>query len=342
MKRFSVILSALLLLGGCGLSSKEKITVNEMTTNMQAQCIGRHIIDVPQEFELMLGRDYSFMPASVHSESAAMIEPSIQGVGVTPKQFRTAVDARRNQLAAEENMLTKEPLLREVTEIAENAVLIRAYDDGLARDSFRSELHLLVEDAYVVVKEESFDNGYREAEQRILDFSKNIARIRSADSVQKGFCIGPVVLSGEYSFEQAGFTFRNKARPDVVISVDIHTYAEGGPPTLLQRINGPQSLLRIFSYSPKVLRQGKTSAAGMDAEEWLAVFEEEGDRQEHKFMLETMRPKPSATQPLLTLQMTTGQQGSDGEWPTASLSDKEAMAVWDAIVKSIRVRPGAV
>ena len=324
------------------MSAKEKATVNELTTNMQAQCIGRHVIDVPQGFELMIGRDHSFMLKGVSIEEAEAFEVSVKATQTTHERFRKAVDVRRHELAAGENILTKDSMLKEVVNIGDDEVMLRAYSSDLSRTSFISELHFLVEDAYVVVWEKSFDNKYREAEQRILDFSKNIARIRSADSVQKGFCIGPVVLSGEYSFEQAGFTFRNKARPDVVISVDIHTYAEGGPPTLLQRINGPQSLLRIFSYSPKVLRQGKTSAGGMEAEEWLAVFEEEGNRQEHKFMLETMRSKPSATQPLLTLQMTTGQQGSDGEWPTASLSDKEAMAVWDAIVKSIRVRPGAV
>ncbi len=63
-----------------------------------------------------------------------------------------------------------------------------------------------------------------------------------------------------------------------------------------------------------------------------------------------MQAHPSRAQPSLTLGLDTGGQlpedavSSDASQPeevTSSLSDEEAMGLWDVVVKSLRPRPGA-
>ena len=162
-------------------------------------------------------------------------------------------------------------------------------------------------------------------------------------STAKGFCIGPIAVQGNYDLEQTDFAFRSKKRPDVIIVIDIDTYSSSSEEsdTLLQRVSGERSLLSIFDVRHKVLRKGNLTIAGMKAQEWLATFEN-GDHKDQQFALESYRPKPSPDHPELHMEMTTGQQDLDGVRHTSSLSDKEAMAVWDTMVKSIRLRPGAV
>ena len=333
-----------ILLAGCGLSDKEKVTVSELTQDMQTFCVGRHLIDVPKGFSSIIGGAANFMLAGVSIEVADPFWVSIKAVDISAQQFRSAVDKQRAEVAANRNMLSKDSMLKEFKSVGENAFLLRAYESSLSRDSFRSELHLLIEGVHVVVAEKSFENEFLQAEKRIEAFSKNLVRVQPS-STAKGFCIGPIAVQGDsYSLEQTDFTFRSKKRPDVIIEIDIDTYSNSSQEsdTLLQRVSGERSLLSIFDVRHKVLRKGNLTIAGMKAQEWLATFEN-GDHKDHQFAFESYRPKPSSpAHPAIHMEMTTGQQDLDGVRHTSSLSDKEAMAVWDTMVKSIRLRPGAV
>jgi len=58
---------------------------------------------------------------------------------------------------------------------------------------------------------------------------------------------------------------------------------------------------------------------------------------------EALLRKPATfIEPSFAISMTMGGQLLSGEYVDASLSEQEAVAMWDAIIKSIRVRPGAV
>jgi len=127
----------------------------------------------------------------------------------------------------------------------------------------------------------------------------------------------------------------------------------------------------------ETLRKGKRRFAGMDGDEWLWV-ERKADPRKLRFRAETYRSDPGFMRPSLSATLTLGgnfpervegsKRSADGpgdfigEWalPTfarryksfgesrpsldydASLTDYEAMALWDAILDSIRPRSGAV
>jgi len=61
------------------------------------------------------------------------------------------------------------------------------------------------------------------------------------------------------------------------------------------------------------------------------------------FAAETLLLKPATfLAPSLAISMNMGGQVSSSEYRDASWSDDEAVAIWDAIVKSIRLRPSAL
>ena len=96
---------------------------------------------------------------------------------------------------------------------------------------------------------------------------------------------------------------------------------------------------------PTVLRKAELKVAGMRAQEWLgwAMLEEGKNRhKEPTFNLETMRTVPSLEQPLMHLDMLTGQADVSGDLNTKPPSGCEAITMWNTIVKSIRLLLGAI
>ena len=185
MRRPSIYyLLMVILLAGCGLSDKEKVTVSELTQDMQTFCVGRHLIDVPKGFSSIIGGASTFVLAGVSIEVASPIEVSIKAEDISAQQFRSAVDKQRAEIAADSNVLSKDSMLREFKSVGENVFLLRAYDSDLSRDSFRSELHLLIEGVHVVVAEKSYENEFLEAEKRIQAFSKNLVRVQPSSTLR--------------------------------------------------------------------------------------------------------------------------------------------------------------
>jgi Tle cognate immunity protein 4 C-terminal domain len=164
--------------------------------------------------------------------------------------------------------------------------------------------------------------------------------------MQPGYCVGPLVISGKYEREVVDFAFRSKQYPDMSIKLDMDTYGNPGPSTLLQRASDPKSLLKQLDVSYSTLRKGELKVGSMKAQEMLVSFKDKDEdgkpKLEHKLILETVRDKGFSTEPRMTIRLVTGQQDHEGIHHTSSLSDAEVVAVWDAIIKSIRLRPGAV
>jgi hypothetical protein len=120
--------------------------------------------------------------------------------------------------------------------------------------------------------------------------------------------------------------------------VDIDTYTPDDKIPLLARMSGPDSLLAAFDVRHKVLRTGERIVAGMHAQEWLgwAKISDDPDAKTLKFVMDTMRPKPSREAPGISLTFNTATALEDGTPTKTLLSDDEAMQLWDSVVDSIR------
>lgn len=344
MNKQWIVAGLVFLLAGCGLSDKEKQTVTELTKDMQTHCIGRHLIDLPQGFEKVHGGASIFIPKGLskeEDENREGFEITIYSVSVTSEKFKKEMEARRLKLL-ESSYNPRLNALKETSAVGENATLFRILEID---DAYQSELHFLVNDVHVKVIQHSYANTFAAVEKDLLAFSKKIEIAKPANEPQSGFCLGPVVIKGDYVREYSKFFYRDKQRPDVTIGMDVDTYTKDESESLLDRVSGKDNLLSLFGVSYSVLRKGDTTMAGMKAQEWLMATDgagEDGKGRQHKLIAENQRTEPSPLQPSLHLTLETGQQDPDGQRYPSSLSDKEVVALWDVILRSVRPRAGAI
>jgi Tle cognate immunity protein 4 C-terminal domain/Tle cognate immunity protein 4 N-terminal domain len=340
----------LFFLQACGQSEKERMTIIELTKEMQTHCIGRYLIDLPKSFEPMKisGVNTLFSPAGVDFQEAPKMTLEVFKKDVSPEQFKVGVDQRITKLKMERHAYKKEePLFAFAQKNSDYETLIRRQEaDAPDGGYYFSEIHLQLAQIYAVTQAKSYENKFAVAEKWLTEFAHSISPLTSATSTQKGFCVGPLVVNGNYGREVVDFAFRSKKYPDIFITIAMDTFGNNAETTLLQRANDPKNLLKKFDVSYSTLRKGELKVGTMKAQEVLVSFkdtDEDGKpTKEHKLMLETSREKPSAAEPKISLRISTGQQDPQGERHTSSLSDQEAMGIWDAIIKSIRLRPGAV
>ena len=75
----------------------------------------------------------------------------------------------------------------------------------------------------------------------------------------------------------------------------------------------------------------------MRAQEWLGSAKiSEEDEKTLQFNLETMRATPGKMTPSLTVSFETAQPLEDGRPTKTTISDDEAIQLWDSVISSIR------
>ncbi|WDD96535.1 hypothetical protein Bsp3421_006749 [Burkholderia sp. FERM BP-3421] len=165
---------------------------------------------------------------------------------------------------------------------------------------------------------------------------------RDADDIpsQPGFCLKDGFIDDDGTTEQyedSGMSFKFPQWPGILITVSASTTTKAGEKTLLQRVGSawlPTNFILV-----KTLRRGKRTVNGRDGEEILWSFPTNHGFRSHQFQWEA---QGTLSQPLnadLTVEFESGLQAKGGEWQRPNLSDEEAIAIFDAVVKSIRLRP---
>lgn len=303
--------------------------------SIETHCIGRHLIDLPTGFHLVMPSSATLRPKGLHSE-ASSIEINIMADAMTSPNFMAAVSKRRGQIIAFSDDTTD--ILEEVVEKGSNATLLRIMK---IEKSYSDELHFLKGHLYLTAVAKSYDGRFIEAETNLSNIADQLFLTKVAEGdVRNAFCLGPVVAHGHFEEESAAFEFRSDKSPDVVVKIDIDSFGQDESQTLLQRVNGGNSLLARFDVRNKVLRQGETTVAGLRAQEWLssAKLGANRDWKQFGFALETIRRIPGPASPRIHIEFDTGQHDQQGVQQPNSLTEEQALAFWDSLASSIRLR----
>ncbi|HJH17600.1 MAG TPA: hypothetical protein K8W20_02650 [Pseudomonas lactis] len=361
----------LALLAGCTTfkqpSEQEKQTVHELTSNMRTWALGRGLIDLPSSWTgggdvklyYGLGADH------------ASVEVRVLGEGVSQQRFSAALQERASRIAAVKNYeMDDVSMLVSAKAQAPQSVMLQYYRRPTPRQTFVHELHLLVDDVYVMLRADSFKGNTAPVEDRLLKLSKEILKV-TPETAGAGFALGPVVIRSHHDHEVASFYFRPPAS-DVSLNVYYNALSPDDGERLHVRTQKDGKIFLAGDYEQ--LRIGKITLAGMQAEESLIGFSDDTHRQ-ILFVSENYRDNPSLSRPAMSIRLSAGgkkrtaidpdkprdlvrwtlpqfankgyelplwQQPASPEPVNPSLTDYEAMAVWDAILKSVRIRYGAV
>ena len=373
MRRLTVFFTCLLLgsVAGCATfkqpSEQEKQTVHELTSNMRTWALGRGLIDLPANWTgggdvklyYGLGADHS------------SVEVLILGERVTQERFDAALNERSRRISAVKNYKNSDvPMLVSAKFVSPRETLLQYYKQATRRQTFVHESHLLIDDVYVMLRAQSYEGDTDPVEAQLLKLSKEIFKV-TPETAGAGFALGPVVIRSHHDQEIASFDFSPPAS-DVSLSIYINALSPDDEERLHVRTPKDGQIFLAGDYEN--LRARKITLAGMQAEESLIGFSDDTHRQ-ILFVSENYRDNPSLARPGMSIRLSAGgmkgepvdpnepedlvrwtlpqfankgyelplwQQPASPEPVNPSLTDYEAMAVWDAILKSVRIRYGSV
>ena len=334
MRRLIVIVSSILIFAVIiyrfqGGSSRE---MSRFEPHMVAHCIGRNTITLPEEFQRV-----SIITGRFKSIDAVAQDPFFEVVvnenKFTEKSFSNEMERRRSEL--KENSDGAVNAFRYEKALGDDAFIFRVQRID---DAYVSEINFLRGTSLVTIKLDSFRNQYVTAEENLSKFALAFKERGGDPLIQKSqdFCLGSVDIVGNFKEESGSFLFKEGDKAD--FEIEINTYIPNPSEPLLTRMSGPDSLLKIFNVNHKVLRSGERNVVSMRAQEWLgwSKLSDEQGAKSFKFALETIRPKPSKAMPSINLTFNTVKPLPGGGPARTTLSDEEAVQIWDKVVSSIQ------
>ncbi|WP_339533386.1 T6SS immunity protein Tli4 family protein [Pseudomonas mucidolens] len=359
------------LLTGCAAfkqpSQQEKQNVSEMTTHMRTWALGRGLIDLPANWDGSGNVTLYYGLDADHST----VEVRVLGKGVTQVRFDAAVDERIGRIASVNNYnFSDVPMLVSAKRETQQHKLLQYYESTELPDVFVHESHLLIDDAYVMLRAVSSNGNTAPVEARLLKLSKEIFKV-APEHAGAGFALGPIVIRSHHDQEIATFYFRPPAS-DVSLEVYVNALSPGESEPLLVRTKETTKIFLADDYDK--LRAGATNIASMRADEFLIGFSNDTHRQ-LLFLAENYRETRSLNSPFMSFSLSAGgikrrpkkpdlevdlvrwslpdfanigyklprwQKPATPPPVNPSLTDYEAMAVWDAILKSVRLRFNSV
>lgn len=340
-----ITLGATLLLGACQIPRYKEYAVSgpaslssrleELFEHTKMVCFGRYVLEVPQEARLIFGPYDMGSIWTVFPGKANQLKPLVD------TYWKKLKETERNAWITHEKYNPSLPSLQ-----------IRWFDDLIAQ-------RLDLEGNYTVVAAGphafAIKNGYApstgETRQQVYDELAQLARsvrAREPDEVPRvpGVCIDHgFVADSTYNFQEIfGAGIHLPSFPDVSFSVDSNKDApvrdDSGNvmvQTLLKSIAEQKAMAGSHYPSITLLREGPRTVGTWIGEESL-VRRKDGT---HEFVWKAVGITGAVEHPAwIEAQMYTKVAANAiGAADAASLSDEEALALWDRLLDGLRFRP---
>ncbi|MEM8515346.1 hypothetical protein RCH14_004707 [Massilia sp. MP_M2] len=310
------------------------MTAEMKDLKMKPMCVGRFLIDLPSDAEV------SYRGAMVAGWSIATYEE-------TDEQFTARLEEREIQLSGQKNERGM-PSLESTRPFDKHGmhgkirVFGRQWIPGLPHEPITEAIKA---EAMIRVQKHSFNMSMKYVNDNDLqELTKLVTQFRSREEneipTEAGFCFDGGFITEPLKVEQSERTTMFvglNGYPDV--SIALSTIAGiTTPRTLLQRdadaptINANRS--RFHS-----LRRGARAFNGEPGEEILDRVHEFNGNYCHSFRWELVHNKTdNVFTPLMSFELSTGNS-QPGTTVDSSLTDAHALALWEKMLSSLRVRP---
>ncbi|MDN0084584.1 T6SS immunity protein Tli4 family protein [Crenobacter sp. SG2305] len=299
-----------------------------MFDKMKTYCFGRYLVDVPYEAEIK-GQGNTYLSTTIKSERGSEL------------LLRQKIEKRTRELKEGKSASEYFQYNREIKQ-SDLSYLLLGYQEAYGSpmysiDSFKQDRGWI----FTTSKGPYDDKKIDSIIARFNDYLKNV-RYRSDREMptEAGFCFenGFIANDGKTSqAEIASLAFRMKNNQDVRIRIE-STVTSKPWPSLLERLKASK-LEERFPGKIKIVREGNLTVNGMPGEESLAHFPSDDKTGEaHDFTWETLGDVGNPLKPDIQLAITSGE-GVAGVTGVSSMSTKQIQALYEAIVKTIRLRP---
>jgi hypothetical protein len=304
-----------------------------MLDKTQTYCFGRYLVDIPLAAELK-GQGNTYYAATINS-------------GRGGSDFTAKVNAALAQRKNESGKHGFKYVKSEFPEGRDRQIIVAKADlwgdSAYSIDAFvRMPSQKKGAGQFFYLSEEGFAG--KDIDAIVANYRNILASIRyrspSEIPTEPGFCIenGFIANDGKTAqVEDASLAFQLKNNPDVWITVSSDVYFKQEKP-LLQRIK-ESGVDKKFPGKGHVVSAQDRVINGMHGQESLDDFpsdDETGVAQ--SFVWETLGEVATPLKPSIQLNISSGN-GIAGQTSPSSLSTKQIQALYESIVKTIRIRP---
>lgn len=338
LSRITLGLMAASTLGtaGCGAPPEATGYVNNPMSPMRTECVGRFSLDLPEAVEVASNELTLYFMEDGGSDHRTV---RVNLVDVTSNQERVdaLVQRRAIELGSRTHFGTGRSMLVSQNRTDDGATLLTSYTSLDLDSAFDHEVHLLVDQHHVKLQAKSFLAPPEQVITELREIAAQIRPVTPSAISGPGFCLGPVLVQGSHDHEvaQLHYRIRGVAHSDLRFEVFLSSFPDPDGERLIRR---SQSGLRALGIGriPE-LRKGSIRMGGAEAEEVLTA-PEEGGRTLHAFSAESYPSNVSLRAPTVRLGMLT-REDKDGEQQLgSSLSDAQALGLWDTVIESLTPR----
>lgn len=314
----------------------KKMTQEINAIKMQTVCIGRFLIDVPADAQISYRR--AFLAGwTISSNSEETDIAFTERLGATEAELKLAKNARGGAKLEFAKYIESDGAFGKI--LVHSRQWTYGIENGKRVDSTFVDV-----DASVRMQGVSFDFAMKFGDEGEVDeLTRVISQLkpRAADFVPQdpGFCFDEGILTDPLEAsqnERVAVFIGLKGHPDVAIAAN--TMAGLQPQESLLERDARSSVKQSNPSNFKSIRKGVRPIAGMPGEEMLQIVVEPNGTKSQDFMWESPGEKENVFRPNFILEMNTGH-GQPGSPVNSSLTDAKALALWDRISSSLRVRP---
>jgi len=325
-----------------GASIMQSSRVDGLFNELKTVCIGRFLLEVPQASEVVYGpAEVPFSLEIFKGKGASLDDVVLSRLAEIESERRSAEGSLRdpNSLVGKvmDGASTGQKIVFGVSKSSGVFYRIQSY--------LRRGEDLFVHEVDSIAMKENYESDVHRL--NLMAF-----RLRSRDETEipqaPGICVdhGFVDESPESMREYVTLGVRLQALPDVHFSISATNKMKWLASDALEpRLKMAEKNARLEGYGAwysriKTLRRGNRELGkwkGFEILTRMPAQETEGESHEFKFVSQGEPKNPLL--PLLELELRTGVKGNDIGGTKPSISDEEALALWDRLTDSIRVRP---
>jgi hypothetical protein len=346
-----VFVTAIVTLTGCEHNSREWKTPNmtELTPrlellfkNTKTVCFGRFMIDVPTSTNVVWGDAIVPLGVSVYPNGIDEVR------GMTQK----FIDGLKSEKAINHNDV---PLLLSVDDVSQpEGRIVIGYEDFEAINGLKINGYFRLNDAGVVINarplredKDATISDITSIARRLRQRAENEIPAEPGNCIEHAFLVDKPNPSDEDLLEHIRIGFRLKEFPDAHLSI----YVAPSNPNNPDDDSLERQWKRIFdgatAEDKKALANTKFfRKSPRQIHDWRTGFEvltrepdEESSLSHHDFQLKFIGVPHDTLKPYADIQFQTGVANNAAGATKPSLTDEEAIAVWDKITSTIRVRP---
>lgn len=309
-----------------------------MTRNMKTVCLGRFLIDLPQQARVSMG--------------AAFVDGfDIVSVPETDAAFGTRVAGREAELRTQTNKLGK-PSLEAVRayqgkESSGKILVFGRWNDSLPENGKLVRVEGASVEGYLragsmtfIFKASDYDPAKISNLQRL--FAQVSARADGEIPLEPGFCIGGGFIRDPLTADQGesiGLLAGLADHPDVSIAFSSMVGTTPAPGILARSKTAMTNYPLLLGPAVRTLREGVRTVNGLAGEEIGVKITEPNFVTTFAYDWEMRARDMDVLAPLLALELQTGVGRPGGKPVQSSLAERAADELWESIVAGIRVRP---